>query len=82
MTATTTTNAPTQSKDNPHRIPTLITGWGVPFVFIGALFGAGRDPEHAAWSGFAIVAIVVLYLVNKVRKAAYDRRAARATVAR
>lgn len=68
--------------DNPHRIPTLITGWAVIVTVIGGLYGASTQPEHAEWSAFAIIASIVVYLVNKIRKNAYDRRSARIAVAR
>jgi len=72
MTATTTTQI-----KNPHRIPALITGWAVIAVVLGALWGAGRDPQHAAWSGLAVVAIVAIYGYHKVRKATFDRHSHR-----
>ena len=70
----TATSAPTK---NPHHVPTLITGWAVVAVILGALWGAGRDPEHAAWSGLAVVAIIAVWGYNKVRKTAFDRHSHR-----
>jgi hypothetical protein len=71
----------TVNTDNPHRIPTLITGWAVIATVIGGLYGASHDPEHASWSAFAIVASIGVYLYNKVRKTVHDRRAGRVPVA-
>lgn len=60
--------------NNPHKIPTLITGWAVIAVVLGAMWGTASDPAHAGVSAAAVVAIVAAYLVNKVRMVAYARR--------
>jgi len=74
MTATTQTAARPITVANPHRIPTLITGWAVIAVFLGALWGAGHHPDDAAWSAFAVIAMIGIYLYNKARKVTFDRR--------
>lgn len=76
MTTTATTQAPAQVS-NPHRIGTLITGWAIPIVFLGALYGASTTPEHAGWSAFAVLAIIACYAYNKVRSVRYNRSQSR-----
>lgn len=77
---TATTNRPTtlaRPASNPYRIPTLITGWAIPFVFIACLWGAGHHPKDAGVSAFAFVTIVAAWLYNKVRRSVWDRKARR-----
>lgn len=71
----------TSPTSNPHRVPTQITGVALIATIIGALYGASTQPEHAEWSAFAVAAAIAVYLYNKARKVAYDRRASKAAVA-
>lgn len=73
MTATATAAAPTIPA-NPHRIPAAITGWAIPFVVLGALWGAGHQPEDASWSAAAVVAIVAIFALHKTRQAVWNLR--------
>jgi hypothetical protein len=73
MTTTTPETTTVSTPTNPYRIPAIITGWGVVAVFIGALWGAGHNPEHAEWSAFALVAIIAVYAYNKIRATAFNR---------
>lgn len=75
MTTTTEPTVKPITVTNPHRIPALITGWAVIAVFLGALWGAGHHPADAGVSAFAVVAMVSIYLYNKARKVAFDRKA-------
>lgn len=76
MTVTATAPA-TTTPVNPYTIPAKVTGWAVIIVFLGALWGAGNDPENAAWSAFAVVAMIACYLYNKIRQAAFAARTKR-----
>ncbi|MGX6605688.1 hypothetical protein ACWKSP_26675 [Micromonosporaceae bacterium Da 78-11] len=71
-----TMTTPTVTK-NPYNIQTRITGWAVVAVFLGALWGAGHDPENASWSAFALVAIISIYAYNKIRQVAFNRYSSR-----
>lgn len=75
MTVTTELTAKPTTVTNPHRVPTILTGWAVIAVFLGALWGAGHDPKHAGISAFAVVVMIGVYLYNKARKVAFDRKA-------
>ncbi len=66
----TTTAKPTA---NPHHVGTVITGWAIPLIFVGALWGAGHDPANASWSALAFVVIVALHLVQRIRRNVWAR---------
>ncbi len=72
--AMTTTTARPVETTNPHHVPALITLWAIPLVFIGALWGAGNNPENAEWSGFAFLLIVGLHVMKRVQRNAWNRR--------
>jgi hypothetical protein len=74
MTAIQANRTTTKAPANPHHVGTIITAWAIPFVFIGALWGAGHDPEHAGVSAFAFVAIVAIHLVQRIRRAVWKHR--------
>jgi hypothetical protein len=74
-TATTTLTTTAASKtDNPHRIAAGILGWAIPFVLIGAIWGATNDPAHAGISAAAFLAILVLYGIKKAQYGAWNLR--------
>jgi hypothetical protein len=49
-------------------------------VFLAALWGAGHHPDDAGVSAFAVVVMIALYLFNKARKVAFDRKAGQVTL--
>ncbi len=71
MTATTTQPATTT---NPHQAATVITMVAIPLIFLGAMWGAGNNPEHAEWSGFAVLAIVALHVMKRIQRNAWNRK--------
>ena len=75
MTTTTEpTTTTTRPATNPHHISTVITSWAIPFVFLGAMWGAGHNPEHADWSAFAVFAIVAIHFVQRIRRFVWNVR--------
>jgi hypothetical protein len=74
MTTTIQPQTATKPASNPHLAGYWITLVAIPVVFIGAMWGATNQPEHASVSYSAFAVIVALHFLKRAQRALWNRR--------